>query len=493
MGVPPRLSLLPGDVAASARVASVSAAARSLARRAAPLDLAVRLGDDGAARLAVASWIKLAELEPTSVTLAVDDAAATSITITRRGRTTTLDQDALAGGLDEALATALEALVPAAELARIARRACAELARVTALQAVVERMLAAPDEHGATTALLAGVTAGSGLGFHRAALFVPAEGGAFHGSRAVGPVDRDEAHRVWESIEADGVAFDLQVERAGSRSRLEERVRGLHLAPRATADDPLARAMRGEVVIADGGTAVAPELAAIDPADTFVVCRVAAGDEVLALLFADRRFGDPAIDDETARALAAFLAHAALAWQARNLLRETDRLARRDALTGLWNRRALEELLATETRAAAEGGSLGLLLLDLDHFREVNAARGHPGGDALLREAAAVLGAVVGDAGHGARFGGDELAVILPGATAADVAAAAGRIGREAAARDVSLSVGAAVAPTDGTDGGALVAAADARLYAAKAAGRGRAVVPGQEHPIVFTQGAPPE
>lgn len=474
----------------------MSPAARALARRAGPLELVIVAGADAGDLGAVPGWVKLAEIEPAAVSVHVQAGRGPSTaTITRAGRTTTQGAEVLARGLDHGLVAALEVLVPAHDLAALTHRVSAELARITALQAVVERMLAAPDERQATTALLAGVTAGSGLAFHRAALFVPGADGAFHGTRAVGPVDLEEAHRIWESIEADAVAFDVQVERAGTRSSLEERVQALRLAPRAAAagggvdhaaGDVIARALRGEVVVAAGPDS-APELAAITPAATFVVCRVAAGEHVLGLLFADRPFGDPAVDDETARALAAFLAHAALAWQTRRLLRETERLARRDPLTALWNRRALEEMLGTEVHGVGRtGGSVGLLLLDLDHFREVNAARGHPGGDALLRDAADVLVAVLGDSGHGARFGGDELAAILPGARAPDLARIASAIGAAATARGVSLSIGGALVPDDARDPSALVAAADARLYAAKAAGRGRAVVPGEDVPIVL-------
>lgn len=161
-------------------------------------------------------------------------------------------------------------------------------------------------------------------------------------------------------------------------------------------------------------------------------------------------------------------------------LAELRRLATRDALTGLLNRREFDRLLAEEAEQSRRlGCPLGLVLADVDHFKRVNDTRGHAAGDAVLRGVAEriALGAPAG--GRAARIGGDELAVILPRTDAAGSLAEALRIC--AAARDgaVTVSAGAAALAGAACEAGVLLAAADRALYAAKRQGRDRAVAAG--------------
>jgi two-component system, cell cycle response regulator len=155
----------------------------------------------------------------------------------------------------------------------------------------------------------------------------------------------------------------------------------------------------------------------------------------------------------------------------------------RDALTGLPNRRAFDEALAREVaRAEREGVPLAALLLDVDRFKSVNDAHGHAAGDAVLRAVAARARAALRAADLLARVGGEELAALLPGADEAAAREAGERV--RLAVKDgpvdaggtaiaVTLSVGVAVRRA-GEDGPALLARADARLYAAKREGRDR-------------------
>lgn len=164
-----------------------------------------------------------------------------------------------------------------------------------------------------------------------------------------------------------------------------------------------------------------------------------------------------------------------------DLVRQLERQSLSDALTGLANRRAFEVALEAELgRARRTGGELALALMDVDHFKRFNDTHGHQAGDAALVAVARVLAANARAGDHACRFGGEEFALLLPGADAAAARAAAERVRAAVAAAatghgHVTVSVGVAV--TDGRDGAAaLVAAADARLYAAKAAGRDRVV-----------------
>ena len=167
----------------------------------------------------------------------------------------------------------------------------------------------------------------------------------------------------------------------------------------------------------------------------------------------------------------------------------------RDPLTGLYNRRYLEETLEREIRRAVRSEHLlGVLMLDLDHFKKFNDTYGHEAGDTVLRETAAFLGRSVRAEDIVCRFGGEEFVIILPLADIQTTKARAERIrsklreltilhqGR--AVGLVTVSVGVAELPQNGTTPKTLLEAADAALYAAKRAGRDRVVV-ANEHPEV--------
>lgn len=163
------------------------------------------------------------------------------------------------------------------------------------------------------------------------------------------------------------------------------------------------------------------------------------------------------------------------------------RLATRDQLTGLLNRREFDRILEEEQeRAARFGHTLALVMVDIDHFKKINDTHGHPTGDAVLRETARRLATQVRSVDRVARYGGEEFGIILMQsdlAAAMDVAQRiCATVAREAVVAgetltlDVTVSAGVAVLPDHAKNAAGLVAAADKALYAAKAAGRNRAV-----------------
>lgn len=160
----------------------------------------------------------------------------------------------------------------------------------------------------------------------------------------------------------------------------------------------------------------------------------------------------------------------------------------RDPLTGLFNRRYLEETLEREIRRAVRSEqSLGLMMLDLDHFKKFNDTYGHEAGDTVLREAATFLTKSVRAEDIVCRFGGEEFVVILPMANLQATQARAERIRSKLSELTVlhqgqslgmiTASLGVAALPQHGTARGPLLEAADAALYRAKREGRDRVVV----------------
>jgi len=167
---------------------------------------------------------------------------------------------------------------------------------------------------------------------------------------------------------------------------------------------------------------------------------------------------------------------------------ELDYFSRLDAVTGLWNRRHVDEQLRVLCGAGRRHGfRVNVLLFDLDHFKSVNDSYGHAGGDAALKAAADCLKGHMRSEDVLGRWGGEEFLAVVPYVDEAGAAALAERARAALASQEVQVadgvvcrlttSVGVHGADGDGLDPDVLVAAADAALYEAKAAGRNRVVV----------------
>ncbi len=157
------------------------------------------------------------------------------------------------------------------------------------------------------------------------------------------------------------------------------------------------------------------------------------------------------------------------------LVDEVRSVARRDGLTGLWNRRALEEDIDRHLAGAnRDPFSITLAILDLDHFKECNSTFGHHGADALLVELAAAWSRTLRATDCLARYGGDEFAIVFPRQTMAEVLNVIERL-REHTPDGITFSAGVAQW-SRGESGDALERRADAALFAAKHDGRNRTI-----------------
>lgn len=166
------------------------------------------------------------------------------------------------------------------------------------------------------------------------------------------------------------------------------------------------------------------------------------------------------------------------------MVSELEHLSSHDSLTRLLNRRAFEQRLSSEiANGSRSGAPLGLMLIDIDHFKRVNDRFGHAAGDAVLREVADRLAQAVRRSDVLARLGGEEFGALLPSTNAAGIRQAAERLrmavsGQPFASAEgplaVTVSVGASMRLSGESDAEAMLRRADQALYRAKAEGRDR-------------------
>ncbi len=206
------------------------------------------------------------------------------------------------------------------------------------------------------------------------------------------------------------------------------------------------------------------------------------GHTVLGVVVVEREPEQPVFDADDEAMLVSLAGPAGIAVDNVMLHREAQRLSVTDPLTGAGNLRHMTTTLAREVeRASRFARPLSVLLLDLDHFKNVNDTYGHTVGDAVLRELARRLSACVREVDVVARYGGEEFVVVTPETDVDGAERLAARIceavreepfvvGRDVV--PVTVSVGIAALPLHGTASGDLVRSADEGLYAAKRAGR---------------------
>jgi len=172
------------------------------------------------------------------------------------------------------------------------------------------------------------------------------------------------------------------------------------------------------------------------------------------------------------------------------LVRQADQLkeaANRDALTGILNRAAVMTNLERQIRAdTAVGRTLGVIMADIDHFKDINDSYGHAAGDMALREFTRRLSAILRQSDYFGRYGGEEFLLLVGDTNREQVMQAAERFRLAiagtpfdvgAASRPITASFGIALTSGAAESAEAVVAAADRALYAAKAGGRNRCVL----------------
>lgn len=250
----------------------------------------------------------------------------------------------------------------------------------------------------------------------------------------------------------------------------------MSLAP--VARDQLERALPGDSPVT---TARDAAIATLFPPTTQLVVSLDAGAERLAVLALGPRLHEQAFGPSETDLAGTLAFAAAIALKNAQLVEQLQSAASTDPLTGLLNRRAMEERLAAElSRTHRHQIKTSVAGIDVDRFKLVNDTLGHAAGDRLLMEIATAIRQQCRSLDAVGRMGGDEFLVILPMTSADEAQIFAARVQRAVALLgkthpefgQVSLSIGLAEAPRHGASPDAILVAADAALYRAKRAGR---------------------
>ena len=341
--------------------------------------------------------------------------------------------------------------------------------------------------------ILSGATAGDGLDFNRALLLLVDEGDrCLRGQLAIGPASAEEAHRIWEAMEVQ--RFDLaRVLRAADDFRRDARARVLSTEVRRLSWAlPLQPgASRAQAMATDVLATRSPRLEnrhrlALPPSalvlDHLALVPLVLADRPVGLLAVDNAYNGRPIRARELDDLTTVANLAAIAVERARMIERLRRMAERDGLTGLANRRHFDEAYPRTLAAGLERGeALALVLFDVDHLKPVNDRHGHLAGDDALRGVAETVRGRLRACDLAARYGGDEFALVLPRASGAAAAELAEALRRAVEARGfgpaadlhVTLSLGVAEArPGDSPEG--LLARADGALYDAKRRGRNR-------------------
>ncbi len=214
------------------------------------------------------------------------------------------------------------------------------------------------------------------------------------------------------------------------------------------------------------------------------------GSEPLGVMNIMRKAIDP-YSDETVRLFETLSNLVSVAVRNAQLFERTRALAIHDELTGLFNRRFAFQLLNTEwERSIRFGNTLSVILLDIDHFKNLNDSFGHLTGDDVLRQVAKILQESIRRTDTAGRYGGEEFLIILPKTSEEDAAKVAEKVRSSIADHDFGepdqVTVSGGVACTDGDFAkrpADLIAASDSMLYRAKGQGRNQMLVYGSSMP----------
>lgn len=346
------------------------------------------------------------------------------------------------------------------------------------LREITSSMQGATDLGKLDKIVLKTLTAGYGLGFNRALLFL-VDGEEVYGEYAIGPSSKEEAYRVWGKVVTHQTSLhDVIENHEDTDVTLLEKTKTLRFSLVKHFDNPIVQCCllkSPQHVIGGDAGAFGEEMKSLQ-FENYALVPLIAKNHVVGVFLVDNRFNEKPITDEALDSLITFAGPAALAFDNTRLSDHIRTLAVTDELTRLYNHRFYKDTISKLMR---EKTSFFLMVIDVDDFKHFNETYGHATGDRILSEVGNALSSAVKERGSAFRYGGDEFTIILPGASrkeAMDVAQTIqGRINDialEAVASTLTISIGVAEFPDESETESDLFITADRKLGFAKGSGK---------------------
>lgn len=343
--------------------------------------------------------------------------------------------------------------------------------------------------------ILTAMTAGHGLGFNRAMLFLLSDDGQYlQGKTAIGSLRAADVIDIWKSTSRDKLKLEDYIEHeddaAEANKALIEHIR--KIAIRSDSEHALAKVIedRQPMILHSNDPKFRMEGwfdSLVDLGQVAIVPLVHKG-EMLGIIMVDNHFSKQPIDNADLERLLPLANQAAMALQNAALYHKTQEMAITDGLTGLHNQRFFEEMLSTIYNSTRRTQMpLSMLVLDIDYFKNYNDRNGHLAGNELLIKLAAILKQSVRKEDLTFRFGGEEFIVLLSSTSKKDALNVAEKIRKRIEDTEfpfeevqpngqLTISIGVASFPEDKDRPRELFEAADQALYTAKRSGRNQVV-----------------
>jgi diguanylate cyclase (GGDEF)-like protein len=342
--------------------------------------------------------------------------------------------------------------------------------------------------------ILTGVTAHTSLGFNRALLFLVNERDKIvEGKMGIGPENGVEANRIWTQIEQEKKDFEdlisaYKTSATALDSAFNTEVKKLKFSLHEGADNLLATAILEGMPLHLTKETVEKyrnsPLMQLLKSDDFVLVPLKAKDKVNGIIVADNFITKKPISKDDLRMLIMLANQAGLAIENSQLYEKTVMQAHLDYLTGLWNHGYFQFILQEELeRAKITQKPLCLVMLDIDDFKIYNDALGHQTGDEILKELATLLKNQSRKMDFVCRYGGEEFTIVLPEIEKKEARFIAERLRIDVERKDfahkeilpqkkLTVSMGIASFPENGSTPSEVIAASDKMLYQAKNKGK---------------------
>ena len=326
--------------------------------------------------------------------------------------------------------------------------------------------------------VLTTLTAGYGLGFNRALLFL-VEGDEVYGEYAIGPSSKEEAYKVWGEVVTNQTNLHDVIKNHEDKDKsLLETVKNLRFNLKEDLENPIVKCCHEKSLIrmTNGDAKDFGSLMENLKFENYVLVPLITDNRIVGVFLVDNRFNEKEIADESVDTLITFAGTAALAFDNTMLSNNMKKLVITDELTQIYNHRHYKDSIE---KLIKENSSFSLMVIDVDDFKQFNENYGHSTGDQILSEVGSIMKNAVGSRGLPFRYGGDEFTIIMPGAAREETLQVAKNIQEkindlalEAVSSPLTISIGIADYPEDAKTESELFIMADRNLSFAKESGK---------------------